>query len=101
MVEQDNETKSRTFSSSSRTIDNLLSCVLGVAGQALKPLRVEEVEWVLPTSTETPHCWEPRLMTLTPSYPTISQSGQRCELTTLCSSNMPRLLTPGGRGHSP
>ena len=43
-------TKSRTFSSSSRIIDNILGCVLGAVLQVLKPNHVEEVHWMLPTS---------------------------------------------------
>ena len=46
-------------SSSSKTTDNILSPVLGALLQVLEPQQVEEVNCVLPTSTQTPDWLEP------------------------------------------
>ena len=46
-------------SSSSKTMDNILSHVLGAVLQMLKPHWVEDVNFLLPTSTETPDQLEP------------------------------------------
>ena len=53
--------KIKDFGSSSRTIDHILSCVLGAVLQVLKPpwRRGEEVQCVLPTSMKTPDRLEP------------------------------------------
>ena len=51
--------KIKDFGSSSRTIDHILSCVLGAVLQVLKPPVGEEVQYMLPTSMETPDRLEP------------------------------------------
>ena len=53
--------KSRTFGSSSRTIDNIMSHVLWAVMQILKPHQVEEVNCMLPTSSRPQTSWNQKV----------------------------------------